>query len=434
MKNPLPSSCHEGRWSSRVPGVRLPYCLLVLLVLLAVASFTPAVSAEDPLSLPSVVVQDYRVSPTVLMPGENGMITVTLRSSASNTQTNAVSFGSTSQQSTATTTTQILPYVESVTLVHRDLRVLGGNGQFEGNIGPGQVIPISFLIQAPGQSGLYFPEVWIRIRGGQSVKYPVPVNVNTQITVMREPSITVDKDIPDRVRPGDTINGAITLTNTGGSRADNIRVTFNTSSLPIACRGTSTLLIDHLNEGEHVSYNTSFLVDKNAPLGLTDVPVQVRYTLIDGTEEYQPDSLGLDIRGVAELSITSVETKPLRVSEGEPIDLTIRVQNTGTGEAKSVAASVDLPFPGVKEGFIGKIKAGNDAPALFTLDGGRAGDHPYTVTITWTDDWGDHSFSRPLTLPVSKADGTSTLVVIIVLLAIGGFLGYRYWRGRKGDS
>jgi hypothetical protein len=43
------------------------------------------------------------------------------------------------------------------------------NGQFEGYGGPDQIIPLTFLIEAPGRSGLYFPDVMIRLRDGKIV-------------------------------------------------------------------------------------------------------------------------------------------------------------------------------------------------------------------------------------------------------------------------
>lgn len=77
--------------------------------------------------------------------------------------------------------------------------------------------------------------------------------------------------------------------------------------------------------------------------------------------------------GKSELGFVSVDTNPPRLTEGTPFDLTIRIENTGTGEAKQVSAKVDLPAEGTKEAFIGKIKPGNDAPAIFLLEGAKAG-------------------------------------------------------------
>jgi len=401
-------------------------CTLLLIAALLCIPVTAQVS--------SVVIESYQVTPAVLMPGEKGTVTVTIRSVSSGSQTSSVSYPDSGFIASSATTSELIPYVDSVILTERDLRVLGGNGQFEGYVGPNQVIPLTFLIEAPATSGLYFPEVWIRVRNGQSVKYPVPVNVNTQLSVMRLPSLSIGYDIPLMVRPGTTVEGAITVANTGKVRADNIQLTLVTSGLPVASGGSSVFLIDHLDPGMVRSVDASFIVDRDAPSRLTEVPLLVTYQLLDGSLTARNESLNLNIRGEAEPGIAALETTPDRVMEGKPFDLIIRIENTGTADARSVHARLDLPFTGTREAFIGRIRPGNDAPAVFSLDAGRPGAWNYTLDVTYTDDWETKTFSRDLTLTVYRADGTGIAVLVLLLLAIGGYLGYRWWKRRGGAS
>jgi hypothetical protein len=401
-------------------------CTLLLIAALLCIPVTAQVS--------SVVIESYQVTPAVLMPGEKGTVTVTIRSVSSGSQTSSVSYPDSGFIASSATTSELIPYVDSVILTERDLRVLGGNGQFEGYVGPNQVIPLTFLIEAPAKSGLYFPEVWIRVRNGQSVKYPVPVNVNTQLSVMRIPSLSIGYDIPLMVRPGTTVKGAITVANTGKVRADNIQLTLVTSGLPVASGGSSVFLIDHLDPGMARSVDASFIVDRDATSRLTEVPLLVTYQLLDGSLTARNESLNLNIRGEAEPGIAALETTPDRVMEGKPFDLIIRIENTGTADARSVSARLDLPFTGSHEAFVGRIRPGNDAPAVFSFDAGRPGTWNYTLEVTYTDDWETKTFSRELGLTVYRADGTWIAVLVLLLLAIGGYLGYRWWKRRGGVS
>jgi hypothetical protein len=403
---------------------------LILCSLLILACIALPVSAQ----VYSVVVDSYQVTPAVLMPGEKGTVTVTIRSTAAGSQTSTVSYPESGFSASSATTTVFVPYVDSVILTEEDIRVLGGNGQFEGYVGPDQIIPLTFLIEAPDQSGLYFPDVLIRVRGGQSVKYPVPVNVNTQLSVMRVPSIILEKDFPVMVKPGTTVDGKITVRNHGQVRADNINLILATGNLPVAPAGSSIFLIDHLDPGETGSVNASLIVDRGAVSQLTEVPLMVTYRLLDGSTGAQNESVSLDIRGEAELGIAALETSPVRVERGQPLDLTIRIENTGTGDAKSVSARVDLPFSGTKEAFIGKIKPGNDAPAVFTLDAGGPGSYHYTVEVTYTDDWGTKTFSRELEMTVYRNDSAWIAIVVLLVLIAGGYFGYRWWKRRSGAS
>jgi hypothetical protein len=404
----------------------LPVCAM----LIAVALFCIPVSAQ----VSSVIIESYQVTPAVLMPGEMGTVTVTIRSVSSGTQTSTVSYPDSGFTASSATTSEIIPYVDSVILTEEDIKVLGGNGQFEGYVGPNQIIPLTFLIEAPQKSGLYFPEVWIRVRGGQSVKYPVPVNVNTQLSVMRVPSISLYREFPAMVRPGETAEGAIIISNGGQVRADNIQLLLATEGLPVAPAGPSVFLIEYLDPGERAGVNVSLTVDQGAESLLTEIPVQVSYRLLDGSLATRNEAISLDIRGEAELGIAALETSPIRVVQGQPFDLTIRIENTGTGDAKSVSATVDLPFTGTKEAFIGKIKPGNDAPAVFTLDAGRPGTYQYLAEITFTDDWGTRTFTRQLDLVVYRSYGTWIALVALIILAVGGYFGYRWWKAKHGAS
>ena len=404
----------------------LPVCAL----LIAVALLCVPVSAQ----VSSVIVDSYQVTPAVLMPGEKGTVTVTIMSASSGTQISTAAYPDSGFTASSSTTTEILPYVSSVILTEKDIKVLGGNGQFEGTVGPNQIIPLTFLIEAPQKSGLYFPEVLIRVRGGQSVQYPVPVNVNTPIAVMRVPSISLSRDFPDMVRPGETAEGALIVSNVGQVRADNIQLLLVTGGVPVAPAGPSVFLIDYLEPGASAGVNVSLAIDQGAGSVLTEVPVQVSYRLLDGSLSTQNEAISLDIRGEAELGIAALETSPIRVEQGGPFDLTIRIENTGTGDAKSVSATIDLPFTGTKEAFIGKIKPGNDAPAVFPLDAGRPGTYQYLAEITFTDDWGTRTFTRQLDLVVYRSYGAWIALIMLIILAVGGYFGYRWWKAKHGAS
>ena len=407
----------------RTKGIK-PIGLVLIFVLILII---PALSAASPVS---VIVSDYKVSPAVLLPGEEGTLTVTLKSLTSETATSSITNG----KDVAQVTSSITPYIDSITLKTKDFEILGGDSKFEGNIGPDQPVPVTFLIRAPQKSGMYFPEIWIRVRDGQSLKYPIPVNVNTQLSVLRTPSLTLENTFPEPVKPGTKVEGTIKLTNEGSTQADNVRIFIN-GSPPVAIpAGISSFMFDQLAKGMHREKNLSLLIDKNAPTGIIDIPVRMSYALLDGTKIEDTGSIGLDVRGESDISITSVETTPSRIGPGEPFNLIIRVQNTGTGEAKSVSATIDLPVKGSKEAFIGRIKSGNDAPATFVLEGTSPGEYKYHTTITYNDDWGTHNLDKNLTLTVSDRDNSSGVIIVVIILVIAGAGIFWYMRRKNGDE
>jgi len=170
-----------------------------------------------------------------------------------------------------------------------------------------------------------------------------------------------------------------------------------------------------------------FMTDRYVPVGLQKIQLSIDYKLPDDTKKTQDEVIEVPIKGESELGFVSVDTNPRRVAAGEPFDLTIRIENTGTGEAKQVAATIDLPMTGTLQSFIGKIKPGNSAPAIFMLDGGSGGTYAYNVSITYVDDLGTHTEVRPMALRVVPKDYTMTVILISLFVIAGGFIFYRYW-------
>ena len=193
-------------------------CLSVFLVFLPL----PVLAAN-----PSVIVADYKITPSVFQPGDIGTITATIKNTAfmANIRENIQSAGS-----ETITSTDINVNIESVQLESKDVEVISGNYKQVGEIGPGQSIPLTFLIRAPAKDGIYFPEIWIDVTGGESVRQPIPVNVNTQIALLKKPAITVSKTLPDSVNPGEDFPVRVILENNGLSGADEIVVSVNSST------------------------------------------------------------------------------------------------------------------------------------------------------------------------------------------------------------
>ncbi len=391
--------------------------IIVLATLVILLSACPPVAAE-----PTVTVSSYELTPAVLMPGDLGTLTVVLKNTASSASISE-NVGPQTSGFESSRTTDINVFIEKAGLEGKGITVIGENYQRIGDLGPGQTIPVTFLIRAPAATGFYFPEVWVDTKGGRSTRYPVPVNVNTQIAVAKLAVLGMGVTTPDAVKPGDSADVQLNFINSGQSSADRVIVRIGNASTSVSPKDTELYHINSIPAGSTEPLDIVLFTDRKAATGIATVPVTVEYYTIDGLKHTEPAAINLLVQGKAEIGIASVETSPERVVAGEPFNLIIRVENAGTGDAKSVSAKVDLPFSGTREAFLGKIKPGNDAPALFRLTGGDAGDHPYTVTITYTDDWGESTVTQPLSLPLAPADYTGIIigVVILILLAAAGW-------------
>ena len=395
-----------------VPGITALTAIAIIVLVIA------PVAGE-----PTVTVSDYQVTPQVLMPGDQGTVTVTLKNTASSASVTEKTGPLSSDTAGTTTVTDINVYIEKALLEGNGIEVVGDSYQRIGDLGPGQTIRITFLIRAPAKAGLYFPEVWIDTRGGRSTRYPVPVNVNTPIAVARLAVLGTAVTTPDAVKPGELVSVRLDLINSGESAADRVIVRLGNASTSIRSKDAELYHIRSIPAGGHEPLDLTLITDRKAEPGIATVPVTITYYTTDGSEHTEQAHINLLIQGDVEMGIASLETSPERIVAGEPFNLIIRIENAGTGDAKSVTAKIDLPLSGTREAFLGKIKPGNDAPALFRLGGAPAGEHQYTVTITYNDEWGDHEVTRPLSLSVAPADYTGVIIalVVLVLLAAGAW-------------
>jgi hypothetical protein len=408
------SGVQPQRRTARSPAGVIAVALILILLLV------PATATAQG---PTVIVSNYTVTPAVLMPGDEGTITVVLSSTAPATAGSplAIQLDSGAGGMNATQPAMENAYIQSVLLNGEGVEVLTGSFQDLGEIGPGQSFPVTFLIRAPGEEGIYFPEVWVSVRDGTSVRYPVPVNVNSAYALARKPALRVERTVPDSVDPGDPFNVTLTIQNEGQASAGDVSIRINTSSDAITLGGSENYYIPELRPGESSILNLTFETD-------------ITYRNAELATFRQAATIGVPIVGRAEMGIASIRTEPVRITAGSPVDVTFRLENTGTADAKSVRATIgDIALPGTKEAFLGTIEPGNDAPAVFALDADRAGAFDYTLTIEYADDYGVHTTRQALQMVVADRDPVPALAVAAAVLIIVA-LALIYWHRRRKEE
>lgn len=396
--------------------------LLVITFAITAGMALPVSAAGDP----TVQISEYQVNPTIMMPDSLGTITVVVKNTASSAsiKENAGVFAN---EFTTTKVTDINVNIENVQLEGKGILVISKDFEHVGEIGPGQSIPLTFTIRAPHETGLYYPEVWIDTTGGRSTRYPIPVNVNTPVGIQKKAIMIIESSLPDTVNPGDEIPVLMTVRNGGETSTDDVTIRISNVSNMIAPKKTDLYNIGAIDANGAKVVNLVLLSDKDTPPGLVRVPLTLQYSWIDGSTHEEKTSIDVMMKGKAELGFVSVDTSPRRVTANQPFDLTIRIENTGTGEAKQVVATVSLPMTGTKQSFIGKIKPGNDAPAVFSLDGEKGGTYEYTTNITYVDDLGTHMISSPMSVRVIPEDNAGMVIFVLLIILIGGILAYKYW-------
>lgn len=400
------------------------FFLLVFVLLVLI----PVFSADSP----SVIVSSYQISPDVVQPSDPVSITITLTNTAEQASRTASSTTGTesSGSMSESLTTPLSAYIESAILKTKDFQVVNGWYEDIGEIGPGQSFNLTFFLTAPETSGVYFPEAWVRVRNSGSVKYPIPVNVNSPYALPKTPSFRINRTLPDQITPGTSFALGVDLTNEGRSKAHDITVLIETPGHSVTSLTPEQYYIREIGPDDTYHLNLSFATDTNIPIGIIQFPLSIQYLTTDNSRHEQKAQIGIRIQGRGDIGISKYQISPQQINTGDTFSLILRLENTGTDDAKSVRATLDIPFEGIKEAFVGTIEPDNDAPAVFTLKATRPGEVSYTLNVTFRDDYGEHSISEPLSLSVGQTDGTPLLVLFLVILVAAGAV-FLYKRQRS---
>jgi hypothetical protein len=418
----------RGRPKTAVRAGWQTYRFITFAILLAI--ITAPAAATDP----TVIITDYTVTPAVLMPGDMGTVTLTIRNtaqSASEKENTGIASGGTFA---STKSTDINVFIENVHLEANGIESLTGDFDRLGELGPGQSVPVTFVIRAPEKSGIYLPEAWIDVKDGRSTRFPILINVNTDIATQKKPSLAVSRTLPAQVTPGEDFSASLTLENTGLARASDISVVVTSSQKSVALASTGRYYVAALEPGGKYTIDLRFTTDRDTPVGINPVTLAITYTNPGGTQEKQTETLGVPFKGKAEIAVSSVTTDPVRPIPGNAFTLILRIENTGTGRATSVRATLDSPFAGTRDSFIGSIDKDSDAPAIFYLQATSDGTVPANITISYNDDFGSHTISERTTIVTSPASGTTTIALAVLLIGIAASGAYWYLRIRPGKE
>lgn len=392
----------------------------ILIAILLLSLFAPVTSAQTA----ALAITDYTIQPEILTPGELGTVTVTIKNTAENASADI---------------TDIHLFAPHFEHDHKSFVHVG-------MLGGGSSTSITFAFNAPKKEGIYFPEIHIVYRPEGSLvrdtlRYPFPVRVNER-TSLKEASLEVEKDILEEIRPGDDFTLSLKLTNRGETAAHDIFVKIGEVH-SIYSNDPSNYYIKHLDPGKSREIQLCFKSSKDTPTGTITIPIDITYEGLGSEVKKQSEIAGIEVIGIAELSISNIKTDPLNIKQGEDFTLFVRVENAGDGDAKSVKATItDLPFSGVKEAFLGKIELDDDSPAVFTLIPDKSGSFEYNLQISYKDDFGAHTITEKMNLVVrdnknemrNLLGGNRNIIigVIAAIIAILSGLGiHRYFKRKK---
>lgn len=262
---------------------------------------------------------------------------------------------------------------------------------------------------------------------------PRVINKTFKIIVQGVPQLAVSNITigPELISPKDTFNLTFSVSNEGTGIAREVQINAATIGLPFVPVGSDTKIIKNLGPDESIRLNYNLLVKDKTLISSYSIPIKMDYKDENGKNLSSQSFIGVKVLGNAELSIENIKTDPQNPAKGDAVVITMRIENSGNGDARSVKVGLNIPFEGTRTAFLGKIKPDDDAPGIFSFYATESGDIPYNASIEFEDDLGKHTINEALTLNVRNINKNGIIIPVIVVVLLAGAFVFYFFHSRK---
>jgi len=262
--------------------------------------------------------------------------------------------------------------------------------------------------------------------------YPITFNIhegvtskkqNILINIVGKPEVlfTVNS-ISENITPGKSFDVNLKILNIGTGNARNVKISSNLDNF--AFKDSSVFYIDNLKSAEAKNISLNMLVDSSVNAGLYQIPFEVEMIGENGQKYVSSQKLNINIIESAEVTLKDLKIKPMGQVVGSPINVEVRVENIGVGNADNVY--VELKFDnstsnvitGSKKAYIGHLEKTDESPAFFTLNSQKAGKYVGKILIHYSDDLGEHVTTETLNLTYKEDTSINYTLYGLVICAL----------------
>lgn len=292
-------------------------------------------------------------------------------------------------------------------------------------------------VDPEAESGIYQIEFTIKDKSGTSFSKRIPVRVegNPDLVLSGTEIIPVNEDNSSSgaIVPGQEFYVRTSVKNAGNGNAKNVRVMLNlNNSSPLIPLEDNVRFFENLSAGSSENLSFKLLLGSNADVKPYKIPLRI--TASNNTETFQIDKIqeiGINVLNRAQIDISSLKFDPEMPVKGQQASLTLRLENVGEGEARSVKARLEgLEGSGSTSAFLGRLDKDDDAPAVFTFTPEKTGDQNVTLLVEYEDDFGEHQVSENLTFNVKRQEGSVIPIVLGAVLVLAAVILYTKKKGK----
>jgi hypothetical protein len=212
---------------------------------------------------------------------------------------------------------------------------------------------------------------------------------------------------PESVSPDEFTTLNITIKNLGDDPASYLRAILDPeNTTPISAIGAAKRYLNRagrvtmaseyfgvVSQGIEILVQYPIHVDENAEAKTYYVPLKLVWRNTSMAEDAETLKIGITVSGAPDLVIGGISSNPARIYPDKEFNLSVKVENIGTGKAEAVELGLSFPkeFQGEKTGFLGTIKKDGSSTAVFnlkTLKTAAPGAYTYTLLISYKDEKG----------------------------------------------
>ena len=231
------------------------------------------------------------------------------------------------------------------------------------------------------------------------------------------------------VEPGEVFKVSVSFENVGDNSIKWLKLILDPQDRSLIPLSSDTeRVFKDIKPGEKRDTDMMFSLEKDAPVKNYPIDLGLVYMDERGVEYNETRLVGLVASGRAVLDIAKKTTEPARIKENEPFTLTVKIENTGTGDASGVTARLESGVEGDTLAYLGEIKKDDYSNAIFTLNGAKSGTKAGVVRISYEDDFGKHEIQKELDLIVNQGSSVNLLPFAIGIIAIAGVIYIWKWR------
>ena len=268
-------------------------------------------------------------------------------------------------------------------------------------------------VDANAVSGIYPIEFEINENKGTTKK-----TQEINILVIGIPDIVFEADsIKKTIMPNEKFTAQLTFKNIGTGIARNIKII--PQSTDFIKLGSGLDVIEEINPKEEKTINISFDVTETLVPNTYNIPFMISFSDERSNKYNLSQNFGIKVVHGAELGLQNLKITPQNnINEGDEIEIQIRIENTGSGNAENVKVVLDSIMEGNKVAYMGRIEKNDDEPTIFSMNAVSAGNIKNILKITYRDDFGEHELIEEFSINVEEKKKQNSMTIVFICLGL----------------